>query len=150
MAVIDKTGEPMGLTVYTGGTFDLFHSGHAAFLKRCADFGRVVVSLNSDEFIELYKGRPPVMSYAERKAVLESCRWVDEVVENVGAHDSTIAIDLVKPDLIVIGSDWAKRNYYSQMCFTQEWLDERGIGLCYIPYTQGISSTNIKTRLAVK
>ena len=144
----------MGLIVYTGGTFDLYHAGHAAFLRQCKRIagqnGHVVVSLNTDEFIELYKGKPPVMSYAERKAVLESCRWVDEVIENVGAHDSTIAIELVQPDMIVIGSDWAKRNYYAQMCFDQDWLDERGIGLCYIPYTQGISSTNIKARLAVK
>lgn len=137
----------MGLTVYTGGTFDLFHAGHAAFLERCADFGRVVVSLNTDEFIELYKGKPPVMSYAERRAVLESCRWVDEVVPNIGGVDSTLAIELAQPDLIVIGSDWARKNYYYQMGFDQDWLDERGIGLCYIPYTDGISTTDIKARL---
>lgn len=140
----------MGLTVYTGGTFDLFHSGHVAFLKRCADFGRVVVSLNTDEFIELYKGKPPVITYAERKAVLEGCKWVDEVVPNIGGHDSTLAIELVKPDLIVVGSDWARRNYYGQMCFNQDWLDQRGIGLCYMPYTDGISSTEIKRRLSLR
>ena len=137
----------MGLVIYTGGTFDLYHSGHAAFLERCAELGSVVVSLNTDEYIELYKGKPPVMTYEERKAVLESVRWVDQVVPNIGGHDSTLAIEIVKPDLVVIGSDWARRNYYGQMCFDQDWLDERGIGLCYIPYTQGISSTEIKTRL---
>jgi len=87
------------------------------------------------------------MTYAERKTVIEGCRWVDRVVANVGGADSTIAIDYVQPDLIVIGSDWARRDYYTQMGFDQDWLDERGIGLCYIPYTQGISSTDIKTRL---
>lgn len=138
----------MGLKVYTGGTFDLFHAGHVAFLKRCADFGRVVVSLNTDEFIELYKGKPPVLTYAEREGVLLGCKYVDEVVPNIGNHDSTLAIELVKPDLIVIGSDWARRNYYGQMCFDQDWLDQRGIGLCYIPYTDGISSTDIKHRLS--
>lgn len=151
MVAKNKAGKSMGLIVYTGGTFDLFHSGHASFLERCKEIagfnGEVVVSLNTDEFIELYKGKRPVMNYAERKAVLEACRYVDQVVENYGAHDSTIAIDLVKPDMIVVGSDWAKRNYYSQMCFDQDWLDDRGIGLCYIPYTRGISSTDIKSRL---
>jgi len=87
------------------------------------------------------------MSYAERKAVLEGCRWVDAVVPNVGGADSRISIDLVQPDLIVIGSDWAVRDYHAQMGFTQAWLDERGIGLCYVPYTKGISSTDIKGRL---
>lgn len=136
--------------VYTGGTFDLFHSGHVNLLKRCKEistFGRVVVSLNTDEFIQEYKGKPPVCSYAERKAVLEACRYVDEVVPNIGGADSKIAIDLASPDYIVIGSDWARRDYYSQMGFTQEWLDERGIGLVYVPYTKEISSTDIKGRM---
>lgn len=137
----------MGLVVYTGGTFDLLHYGHVEFLRRCSEIGSVVVSLNTDEFIELYKGKRPVMSYEERKAVLEALRYVDYVIPNVGGHDSTIAIEQVKPDMIVIGSDWARRNYYNQLCLDQDWLDERGIGLCYIPYTQGISSTDIKGRL---
>lgn len=142
----------MGLVVYTGGSFDLFHSGHVAFLKRCKQLagkgGKVVVCLNSDEFILAYKGKGLVMTYAERRAVLKACRYVDEVIENWGGADSTTAIDWVCPDLIVIGSDWARRDYYSQMGFTQDWLDERGIGLVYIPYTAGISSTDIKGRLA--
>lgn len=137
----------MGLTVYTGGTFDLFHAGHVNFLQRCAELGSVTVSLNTDEFIETYKGRKPVISYEERKTVLEGCRWVDRVIPNLGGTNSRISIELVQPDLIVIGSDWARRDYYTQMEFSQDWLDERGIGLCYIPYTQGISSTDIKSRM---
>ena len=137
----------MGLRIYTGGTFDLFHAGHVEFLRRCAELGSVTVSLNEDEFIEKYKGKRPVISYQERKDVLLGCRWVDSVVPNVGGVDSRISINLVSPDLVVIGSDWARRDYYAQMGFDQDWLDERGIGLCYIPYTQGISSTAIKERL---
>jgi glycerol-3-phosphate cytidylyltransferase len=137
----------MGLTIYTGGTFDLFHAGHVEFLRRCAELGSVTVSLNEDEFIEKYKGKRPVISYQEREAVLLGCRWVDRVVPNVGGVDSRVSIGLVSPDLVVIGSDWARRDYYAQMGFDQDWLDERGIGLCYIPYTQGISSTAIKERL---
>ena len=136
----------MGL-VYTGGTFDLFHAGHVQFLRRCFELCSVVVSLNTDEFIEEYKGKPPVISYADRRDVLLACRYVDSVVQNTGGPDSTIAIESVMPDLVVIGSDWARRDYYTQIAFDQDWLDERGIGLCYIPYTQGISSTAIKERM---
>jgi glycerol-3-phosphate cytidylyltransferase len=108
----------------------------------------VTVSLNTDEFIKNYKGNAPVMSYAEREAVLLACRYVDAVVPNVGGADSTAAIELSQPDIIIIGSDWARRDYYSQMGFTQDWLDERGIGLAYIPYTKGISTTELKKRIA--
>jgi len=138
--------------VYTGGTFDLFHSGHVNLLRRCkeiaGDLGKCVVSLNTDDFIISYKSKAPVCTTLERKKVLESCRYVDEVIYNVGGADSKIAIELVSPEYIVIGSDWAKKDYYSQMGFTQEWLDERGIGLVYVPYTNTISSTEIKKRLA--
>jgi len=137
--------------VYTGGTFDLFHSGHVNLLKRCKEIagnnGIVVVSLNTDEFIYKYKGKFPVCSQEERKSVLESCMYVDKVVLNVGGSDSKISIELAMPDYIVIGSDWAKKDYYKQMNFDQDWLDERSIGLCYVPYTKTISSTEIKKRL---
>ena len=134
--------------VYSGGTFDLMHAGHSKFLRRCAELGdRVVIALNTDEFIEEYKGKPPVISYADRRDVLLACRYVDEVIPNIGGPDSRITIETVMPDLIVIGSDWARRDYYTQMGFDQDWLDDRGIGLCYIPYTPGISSTAIKERM---
>lgn len=137
----------MGLTIYTGGTFDLFHSGHANFLARCAELGEVIVSLNTDEFIEEYKKKKPIISYAEREAVLLSCRSVSDVIPNYGGADSKPAIEMIQPDIIAIGSDWARRDYYAQMGFTQDWLDARGISLIYIPYTEGISSTAIKARL---
>jgi glycerol-3-phosphate cytidylyltransferase len=136
--------------VYTGGTFDLFHSGHVNLLKKCREIagnGEVIVSLNTDEFIEKYKNKRPICSYEERKYVLESCRFVDLVIPNIGGTDSKISIMMVQPNYIVVGSDWANKNYYDQMNFTQEWLDENNIGLIYVPYTKEISSTKIKARL---
>jgi glycerol-3-phosphate cytidylyltransferase len=136
--------------VYTGGTFDLPHHGHFRLLQRASEFGTVVVGLNTDEFIFQYKKSTPIMSFSERKEILLACRWVDEVVPNYGGFDSKIAIDIVKPDYIIIGSDWARKDYYNQMGFDQDWLDERGIGLIYVPYTAGISSTDLKTRMGKK
>jgi glycerol-3-phosphate cytidylyltransferase len=135
------------LVIYTGGTFDLFHAGHVNFLRKCSQMGHVTVSLNSDEFIEEYKGKDPVNSYEERYAVLRACRYVDEVIVNSGGADSKVAIEIVDPDIIAIGSDWARRDYYAQMGFDQDWLDELGISLMYIPYFAGISSTDIKARI---
>lgn len=136
--------------VYTGGTFDLPHKGHYRLLKRASEIGYVVVALNTDEFIEKYKGKPPILTYEERKEALLACRWVDEVVPNIGGTDSTISIDIVGPDYVIIGSDWARKDYYKQMGFTQDWLDERGIGLIYVPYTEGISTTDIKKRINLR
>lgn len=137
----------MGLVVYTGGTFDLPHKGHVRFLQKCAQLGEVWVALNTDDFIKQYKGNKPVMSYEERKTVLEEYKSVAHVVPNEGGADSTLAINSVCPDIIAIGSDWARKDYYKQMGFDQDWLDERNISLMYIPYTEGISTTEIKRRL---
>jgi glycerol-3-phosphate cytidylyltransferase len=137
------------LIVYTGGTFDLPHPGHYRLLERAAQLGRVVVALNTDEFIEKYKGKAPVLTYSEREEILLACKWVYRVVPNLGGENSTIAIEMVAPNYVLIGSDWAHKDYYTQMGFTQDWLDERGIGLIYVPYTPGISTTEIKRRIGL-
>jgi cytidyltransferase-like protein len=138
--------------VYTGGTFDLFHSGHVNLLKRCKEIagpeGIVVASLNTDDFIWQFKNKKPICSEDERAEVLLSCRYVDRVVMNVGGADSRISIDQVQPNYIVVGSDWAEKDYHSQMGFDQKWLDERGIGLVYVPYTKTISSSAIRSRMS--
>lgn len=138
------------MILYTGGTFDILHFGHINFFKKCRNIvgpnGKVVVSLNTDEFVAKYKGKPPLMTFEERKLTIEELDIVDEVIPNTGGEDSKPSILEVKPNIIVIGSDWARKDYYKQMNFTQDWLDEHGIMLCYVPYTKGISTTEIKNR----
>ena len=133
--------------IYTGGTFDLPHMGHVNFLRQCALLGDVTVALNTDEFITKYKGNPPIMSYKERETVLKEYKSVKHVVPNIGGADSKITILKVKPDIIAIGTDWLGKDYYKQMQFTQEWLDDNKIVLVYLPYTLKISSTEIKRRM---
>lgn len=134
--------------LYTGGTFDLFHFGHASFLEKCSKISdKVVVSLNTDEFIKKFKGSYPIMNYFEREKSLMYCQFVDSVIPNTSGEDSKPSILSVNPNIIAIGDDWAHKDYFKQMQFTQQWLDEKGIVLTYIPYTKGISTTEIKQRL---
>lgn len=135
--------------LYTGGTFDILHYGHLKFLKQCKLISsHVVVCLNRDSFVERYKGVKPIMSFKERKVSLEHCKYVDEVIENKYDENSRSMIELVKPKIIAVGSDWAGKNYYSQMGFSQDWLDENEIVLAYLPYgNTGISTTEIKKRI---
>ena len=157
-------------TVYTGGTFDLFHEGHVEMLEACARMagpnGLVVVGLNTDEFVTRYKGTPPLMDYRQRALLLLSCRHVDVVVPNTGEEDSKITIEMLEstvwnseepedhetrwvglPDIVAIGDDWACRDYYKQMGFTKQWLDEKRIVLVYVDRRTGESTTSIKQRL---
>lgn len=137
--------------VYTGGTFDLLHPGHIYLLKQCkmlaGRLGMVIVSLNTDEFIKQYKGKPPIMSYDERAEILLACKYVDEVVPNIGGADSKLAISKAKPDIIAIGIDWAVKDYHAQMQFTQRWLMDKELVLVYLPHKEGLSTTTIKERV---
>lgn len=134
--------------LYTGGTFDLFHYGHMNFLQQCRKLcPTVIVSLNTDEFVRSYKGSSPVLRYEEREKSILWSGLADEVIPNSGGHDSKPAILAAAPDVICIGDDWASKDYYSQMGFTQEWLDDQNILLCYVPYYRGVSTTELKRRL---
>lgn len=133
------------MNVLTLGTFDLFHRGHVQLLERAARFGPVIVGLNSDRFVSQYKGRPPIMAYPERLAVVEACRYVNDVQVNDGP--GRVLIEDRKPDLVVIGSDWLDQGYMAQLDIDQAFLVKRGISVLFVPYTQGISTTMVKERL---
>lgn len=134
----------------------MFHAGHVDLLRVCRKLasadagdgcGRVVVGLNRDGFVAQFKGKLPVCTYEERSDVLMACRYVDQVVENMGDGDSKQILQCVRPDFVLIGDDWAPpRNYYDQMGFTASWLAEKGITLLYVPRQRVISSTTIKDR----
>jgi glycerol-3-phosphate cytidylyltransferase len=135
------------ITVYTGGTFDLFHAGHVNFLKEAKALGDwLIVALNRDEFVSRFK-RAPICSFLERYYVLKSCRYVDIVITNHKDEYSGAAIDIARPDIIAIGDDWKDRNYLGQLGIDQKFLDDRNIELKYIPYFKGISSTEIIRRI---
>lgn len=143
----------MNADVYTGGTFDLFHDGHVFFLGVCREIagetGRVIVGLNGDDFVARYKDRRPVYSYAERESILRACRHVDNVVLNWGNEDSSLIVDALRPRFVVIGSDWACRDYHRQMGFTNEWLRERDITILYVERGSiRTSSTDVVRRVA--
>lgn len=140
----------MTKTVLTLGTFDLFHRGHVELLRKCGAIGdRVIVGLNTDAFIERYKGRPPVIAYEDRRAVLEACRFVSAVVPNAQADGSIRdVLGEVRPHVIAVGTDWQAHDYMAQLGITMADLDLYGTVIQYLPYTSGISSTAIRKRLA--
>lgn len=126
--------------VITYGTFDLMHHGHINILKRAKALGDyLVVGLSTDEFNAI-KGKAAYHSYQDRKLVLEAIKYVDEVIpeqewgqkiEDIQSHDI---------DIFVMGSDWeGKFNELSEYC-----------DVIYLPRTEGISTTKIKTDLLNK
>ena len=130
--------------VLTIGTFAVPHMGHAAFLRACERFGDVTVGVNSDAFVERYKGARPPFDQDERMLFIGSLGY--PVLLNDGPGRDLI--DAFGPDTLTIGTDWAGRDYLAQIDVTQAWLDERGITVAYVPMRPGgISSTEMVRRI---
>ena len=133
------------MNIITLGAFDVLHAGHLKLLKFCKGLGDCIVGLNTDSFMEGYKGKP-TMKYKERKDMLEELGFV--VVPN---HQSSGSIKPLlkkyKIDLIVVGSDWAIKDYVGQIGVNWEWLEEHGVGICYYPRNLNMSTTLIKERV---
>ena len=92
--------------VWTNGCFDILHRGHVELLKYSKSLGTVVVGLNSDQSVKNLKGENrPFFSEEDRKFMLESCKYVDEVI----IFNEETPYNLIKrinPDIIVKGGDY--------------------------------------------
>ena len=86
----------MKIAVVSGG-FDPIHSGHIDYLseaKENADY--LIVALNSDHWLSKKKGKP-FMEFSERKQILESIKYVDEVIDFDDTDGSCInALEKIK------------------------------------------------------
>jgi glycerol-3-phosphate cytidylyltransferase len=141
-------GEHVVLTV---GTWDLSHPGHVNIVNQCRQLagprGKVVVGVNEDEFVLRFKGRLPVMSLEERMKVMGSLKGVDEVLPNTPGDTLKPLIEQTEATLLVVGSDWADKDYHSQIGCTPEWLAEHNCAIVYVPRTPDISTTEIRERI---
>ena len=147
-----KKGIPgFSMIVYTGGTFDIPHTGHMELFDYCRRYagkhGKVVVALNTDEFVFRFKKVYPIMTYEERKKIISNIKSIDKVIVNIGNEDSKKTILKVKPDVVIIGMDWIKRDYCKQMNVNANWLNKHKIAVIYVPRTTNNSTTKIKEKI---
>ena len=129
-ALLPSAEEPAFNTVITFGTFDVLHYGHIRILQRAAAYGRrLVVGLSTDELSMSKKGRTPVYSYEQRKAILEAIRCVDHVFPEESLEKKEEYCREHGAELLVMGDDWTGK------------LDALGVEVRYLERTPAISRT---------
>lgn len=123
--------------VITYGTFDLIHKGHINLLQRAKDLGDyLIVAVSNDDFNKM-KGKSAFYDYETRKIILESIRYVDEVIPETEWEQKINDIKKLNIDVFVMGDDWE-----GEFDFLKEYCQ-----VVYLPRTEGISTTQIKSEL---
>tara|TARA_B100000787_G_scaffold34901_1_gene24246 strand:+ start:12486 stop:13787 length:1302 start_codon:yes stop_codon:yes gene_type:complete len=131
----------MKKVVYVGMSADLIHPGHLNVLKAAAELGGVTVGLLTDQAIASYK-RLPYMSFEQRKQVVENLKSVDKVIAQE-TLDYVPNLKVLKPDFVVHGDDWKEGVQRNVRQHVIDVLAEWGGELVEVPYTDGISSTQL-------
>jgi len=115
----------------------MLHVGHLRLLKRMRELGgRVIVAVSTDEFNSL-KGKKALLSYEERREIVEALRCVDLVIPENTWEQKAEDIRKYDVDLFVMGSDWVGHfDYLNELC-----------EVIYLERTHGVSSTELRESL---
>ena len=128
---------------YTTGVYDLFHIGHLNLLRKAkAQCDYLIVGVSTDELVS-YKHKQAVIPFEERKEIVGSIKYVDEVVtqENMNKME---AWEKYHFNVMFVGDDWKGTDKWNKI---EADLNAVGAEVVYFPYTKGTSSTLINETL---
>lgn len=127
---------------YLSGTFDLFHIGHLNLLKKARQHcDYLVVGVHKDAS---HKGKQTFIPFEERKKIIESIKYVDQVIESEREDSDVYTKGIVKYDKLFVGSDYKGTERFNRY---EKLFSDKGVEIIYFPYTQGTSSTQLREAL---
>ena len=131
----------MSKTVYLGMIADIMHPGLINIINEGAKYGDVIIGLFTDKAIATHK-RLPVLTYGQRKEVVENINGVSKVVpQDEWSYVSNLK--KIKPDYIIHGDDWKEGANKKIRQEVFKVMEELGGEVIEIPYTQGINSSKL-------
>lgn len=129
---------------YLGGCWDLFHVGHLNYIreakKRC-DY--LIVDVTPDEIMFKQKNKYPIIGEQNRLEVVRAIKYVDRA-ELSGEGRDFEALEKYGYNVLFLSEDHRGKEYYNNL---EKQMNELGVEVIYIPYTKGISSTEIRASL---
>ena len=137
-----ESGRPV---VYVGMSADMIHPGHLNIIRHACELGEVTVGVLTDEAIASYK-RLPYLNYDQRAEIVSSIKGVAHVVKQT-TLDYVPNLLKIRPQYVVHGDDWKEGVQKKTRERIIECLAQWGGEVIDVPYTKGISSTAMNTRL---
>ena len=123
--------------VFFQGTFDITNWGHVKAFQMCKSFGDfLIIGLNSDKLVKSYKHRDPVLPFYQKKFIIESFKYVDQVVK----ANNFSPMSLLKKydvDVFCIGSEWVESKQKEIA-----WIKAKGGEIKIIPEFRGVVHTS--------
>lgn len=127
---------------YTQGVYDMFHIGHLNILNRAKEQCEyLIVGVNSDRLVEEYKHKRTVIKQCDRATIVENIKAVDKCVI-VDTLDKVKILQEYHFEAIFIGDDWQGNPRWVN---TKEELRALGVDVVFLPYTEGVSSSALRT-----
>ena len=128
--------------IYIGMSADLLHPGHLNIIEEARKIGgEIIIGLLTDKAIASYK-RLPYMTYEQRKIVVENVKGVSQVIPQE-TLDYVPNLLKIKPDYVLHGDDWKTGIQAQTRQRIIDVMSEWGGRVIDIPYTEGISSTQL-------
>jgi len=131
--------------VLTVGVYDLIHKGHVELYRRAKGLGDyLIVAAQDSDFILKYKPNSKVLNSTEdRKYMIKSIRYVDEVITYTDVDKIVQEVDF---DVFVTGPDQIHEGFQKAI----RWCEEHGKEHFVLGRTDGVSSSELKTKIAQK
>lgn len=132
---------------FTAGVFDLFHVGHLNLLERCKEYcDYLIVGVCDDKYVTDIKKKQPVINENDRVRIINALKCVDEAVliDIETTNDKMVALEKFGFDVLFSGDDWKGTERYLK---TESQFAPLGVSIEYLPYTQGVSTSDLKDKM---
>jgi glycerol-3-phosphate cytidylyltransferase len=132
---------------YTTGVFDVFHVGHLNILERAKEqCDYLIVGVSTDELVQSYKHKTPVIPFEDRMRIVAAIRVVDRVVPQVNM-DKREAWESLHYDVMFHGDDWKNTDMYNEEI---RKLGEVGVDVVFLKHTPGVSTSELLAKIRGK
>ncbi len=126
---------------YTTGVYDMFHIGHLHLLKKAKNrCDHLIVGISTDELVQSYKGKTPIIPFEHRLEIVSSLKFVDEVIA-VTHRDKFQSFLDIGYDVLFVGDDWKNSDVFNTL---ESQIQPYQARIEYFPYTKEVSSTKFR------